>query len=238
MNSMPNLNSADLAEQPLNLRVNELIENVVPPSEKWREYLGASLIGTACARRIQYTWFCDPQLPMRTKDIFARGHFFEAQMRQHLIDAGFKFADPDKLAFSAADELFRGHADGIISDGPQVSALIYPALWECKCLNAKGWCAIERNGLVGLYRVYAAQVAVYQAFLNVTNPALFSVVNADTCERLHFAVPFDAALAQEMSDRALMIIEATKAGELLPRIVDNPDDWRCRMCQWKRRCYR
>jgi hypothetical protein len=30
----------------------------------------------------------------------------------------------------------------------------------------------------------------------VTNPALFSVVNADTCERLHFAVPFNAELAQ------------------------------------------
>jgi hypothetical protein len=235
---MPNLNSDDLSEQPLNLRVNELIEAVEPPSPNYREYLGASLIGNDCQRKIQFIWFCDPMFPRRTKDIFARGHFFEGVMRQHLIDAGFKFADPEKLAFSTADNLFRGHADGIIVDGPQIPALIYPALWECKCLNAKGWRAVARDGLKGLYKVYAAQVAVYQAYLDVTNPALFSVVNADTCERLHFAVPFDAELAQTMSDRAVAIIEATKAGELLPRIVDNPEDWRCRMCPWKERCYR
>jgi hypothetical protein len=235
---MPNLNSTDLSEQPLNIRINELFEAVEPPSEKWREYLGASLIGNECARKIQFTWFCDPKFPMRTKDIFARGHFFEGVMRQHLVDAGFKFADNNKLAFSTADDLFRGHADGIIVDGPQIPALIWPALWECKCLNAKGWRAIASKGLTGLYRVYAAQVAVYQAYLDVTNPALFSVINADTCERLHFAVPFDAALAQMMSDRAVEIIEASRAGELLPRIVDDPEDWRCKMCQWKARCYR
>ena len=28
----------------------------------------------------------------------------------------------------------------------------------------------------------------------------------------------------------LTIIEATRAGELLPRAYDDPQDWRCRMC--------
>jgi hypothetical protein len=104
-------------------------------------------------------------------------------------------------------------------------------------LNAKGWKAIERDGLVGLYAPYATQVAVYQSRLGVTNPALFTVVNADTCDRLHFLVPFDAALAQEMEDKALTIIEATRAGELLGRISENPEDWRCRMCAWRERCW-
>ena len=59
--------------------------------------------------------------------------------------------------------------------GPQVPDLIYPAIWEHKALGAKGWRAIERDGLTGLYHVYAAQVALYQAYLDCTNPALFSV---------------------------------------------------------------
>ena len=63
---------------------------------------------------------------------------------------------------------------------------------------------IERDGLTGLYAPYAAQVAIYQAYLDCTNPALFSVVNADTCERLHFTVPFDVELAHIASDRAVM----------------------------------
>ena len=62
--------------------------------------------------------------------------------------------------------------------------------------------------------------------------------NADTCERLHFFVPFDAERAQEWSDRAAFIIEATRAGELLPRAYDDPQDWRCRMCSHNERCWR
>ena len=116
--------------------------------------------------------------------------------------------------------------------------LLYPCLWEHKCVGAKGWRAIERDGLVGLYATYAGQVATYQAYFNIPNAALFSVVNADTCERLHFLVPFDAQLAQVMSDRAVTVIEATRAGELLPRVTENPDDWRCKICGHRERCWR
>jgi hypothetical protein len=105
-------------------------------------------------------------------------------------------------------------------------------------LKAKGWRTIERDGLTGLYEVYAAQVAIYQAYLDLTNPALFSVVNADSCERLHFVVPFNAQLAQLTSDRAVAVIEATRAGELLPRVTEDPDDWRCRICSHPGRCWR
>lgn len=203
------LNRAILSAKPLNQRVNELIEAAEPSTPNTRQYLGASDIGSECLRKIQLNWFCDPQFPARTLDIFARGHFFEELSKQHLIKAGFKFAAKVRLKFEAAGSLFRGHADGILVAGPQVDGLIYPAIWEHKALGAKGWRAIERDGLTGLYRVYAAQVALYQAYLDCTNPALFMCLNADTCERLSFMVPFDPQLAQEISDRAVMVIEAT-----------------------------
>jgi len=231
------LNRSNLSDRPINNLINDLIEQSEPPSENYRQYLGASSIGSECLRKVQYTWMCDPQFPARIKDIFARGHFFEDVTRKHLIAAGFKFAPDEQLEFRAADGLFRGHADGILIAGPQLPALRYPCLWEAKCLKAKGFKVIERDGLTGLYAPYAAQVAIYQAYLNVTNPALFSVICADTCERLHFFVPFDAQLAQTMSDRAVAIIEATRAGELLPRITENPNDWRCRGCSFRSRCW-
>jgi hypothetical protein len=234
---MLDFNRANLSDQPINRLVNELIEATAPPSENYRRYLGASAIGTECLRKTQYDWFCDPEFPVRTQDIFARGHFFEEVTRQHLIAAGFRFANAG-LEFKAAEGLFRGHGDGVIVVGPCVPALIYPCLWEHKCLGSKGWRAVERDGLTGLYTVYAAQVAIYQAYLDLTNPALFSVVNADSCERLHFLVPFDAQLAQLTSDRAVAITEATRAGELLSRITEDSEDWRCRMCSHRARCWR
>jgi len=237
--SVIDLNHEILADRPLNRLINDLIERAAPASENFRYYLGASQTGSECLRKIQYDWMRDPVFPVRTRDIFARGHFFEGLARQHLVAAGFEFEPKEeRLRFQVVDGLFRGHADGIIIAGPALPAVCYPCLWECKCIKDKGWKAIERDGLVGLYATYAAQVAIYQAYLEVTNPALFTVVNADTCERLHFSVPFDAQLAQLTSDRAVTIITATKAGELLPRAYDKPTDWHCKMCAHKEHCWK
>jgi hypothetical protein len=232
------LNRANLSDRPISTLINELIERTDPPSQNYRAYLGASSIGSECLRKVQFDWMCDPVFPVRIKDIFARGHFFEDLTRRHLVAAGFEFAPAKQLEFRTADGLFRGHADGIIVAGPELPALIYPCLWEHKCVKDKGWRAIERDGLVGLYAPYAGQTAIYQAYLDITNPALFTVVDADTAERLHFLVPFDAQLAQATSDRAVAVIEATRAGELLPRISEDPNDWRCKMCAHRERCWR
>jgi len=160
-------------------------------------------------------------------------------MRRLLVAAGFKFAPDEACAFSAIDGALRGHADGIIHNGPSLPGayVIYPLIWEHKCTNAKNWRAIERDGLEKAFPHYAAQVSLYQAYLDITNPALFTVTNADTCEWLHFLVPFNAERAQLYSDRAVNIIEATRAGELLPRAFDDPEDWRCRLCPHKERCW-
>jgi hypothetical protein len=136
--------------------------------------------------------------------------------------------------------LIKGHADGIIVRAPSDSGfeLATPSIWEHKGLNAKNFRAVERDGLRKLFPRYAAQVALYQAFLEVTNPALMTLVNADTCERLHFTVPFDARLAQEASDRAVAVIQATQRGELLARLDPDLEDFRCKWCSQLDRCQR
>ena len=105
-------------------------------------------------------------------------------------------------------------------------------------LGAKGWRALERDGLEKAYPQYATQIWIYQAYLDVDRaPALFTALNANTCERLHLLVPFNAERAQAWSDRAVAVIEATRAGELLPRISDDASDWRCKMCGHRERCW-
>lgn len=236
---MLDFNRANLSQTPLNLALNMLIQQAEPREQNVRQYLGASAIGNECLRRVQYDWLVDPAHPTRVRDIFARGHFFEEVSRQHLMRAGFRFAPPERFGFAAAGGLFRGHADGILVAGPELPGVGYPCLWEHKCLAAKGHRAIERDGLAKAYPQYAAQVAIYQAYLDVADhPALFTVTNADTTERLHLLVPFDAERAQAWSDRAVAVIRATQAGELLPRLTDGQNDWRCKMCGHRERCWR
>ena len=54
------------------------------------------------------------------------------------------------------------------------------------------------------------------------NPALFTAINKDSQEIWFELVPFDGGLAQRMSDRAVRVISATEAGELLPRVTPPP----------------
>lgn len=211
-----------------------------------RDYLGASRLGVSCARALQYEFAKAPVDPGRDADgrllrIFRRGHVMEDCMVDWLRAAGFDLrtrkANGDQFGFSAAGGRLQGHIDGVIVGGPE--GFTYPALWENKCLGSKSWRDLEKSGLAVAKPVYAAQVAIYQAYLELhEQPAIFTAVNADTMEIYTELVPFDAALAQRMSDRALTVISATEAGELLPRAFHDPTHFECRMCAWQDRCWR
>src|SRR5215472_18172648 len=105
---MLNLNRASLSLEPINVAVNDAIERAAATTaELPRPYLGASIIGYECARRVQYSWWCKPELAARTHEIFDRGHYFEERARRRLIAAGFKFAPPEVLTFTAAGGALR-----------------------------------------------------------------------------------------------------------------------------------
>lgn len=211
-----------------------------------RQYLGASRLGVACERALQFEYAKAPfdhgrDTQGRMLRIFERGHVMEDCMVAWLRDAGFDLrtrkANGEQFGFSVAEGRLQGHVDGVIVGGPAVFA--YPALWENKCLGNKSWRELEKDGLAVAKPVYAAQVAIYQAYLDLhEHPAIFTALNADTMEIYTELVPFDAALAQRMSDRGVKVITATEAGELLPRGFNDPTHFECRMCAWQDRCWR
>jgi hypothetical protein len=178
-------------------------------------------------------------LPARVRSIFARGHFFEARTREHLVTAGFTFAPTEACEFVALNGDLQGHSDGVVLRAPAMPGIYFPTpcIWEHKALNAKNWRAVARDGLEKTFLRYAVQIALYQFFLDKLNPALVSVANADSCELLHFTLPFDPKLAELWIKRAAEVIAATRKGELLPRAYDSPDDWRCKICEHRERCW-
>ena len=220
-----------------------------------REYLGGSRVGHACERALQFEFAGAPKdegadFPGRTLRIFAIGHALEDLAIKWLRAAGVdlytrKGNDPDgqQFGFSVAGGRIRGHADGIIAGAPEALKLGVPALWECKTMNAKNWRETVKSGVAVAKPIYAAQIALYQAYMNASvpglasNPALFTAINKDTAELHHELVPFNAELAQRMSDRAVRILRATDAGELLPRLARERDHFECRMCPYANRCW-
>jgi hypothetical protein len=222
--------------------INTAIDNAIVKrmaEEEGREYLGASSLGHDCLRKIQFDWRQPVKPQPRTKRIFDRGHWWEAYCVELMQQAGFRFVrNAPRVGFSQLGGKFKGHGDGMIIAGPEIEGLAYSCLWEAKGLGSKGWTKLSKEGLNKAYPGYADQVALYQAYFDLTeNPAIFTACNLDTMEILHLLVPFDPERAQAASDRAVTVIRADEAGELLPRIGANADDWRCKMCSHKTKCW-
>lgn len=224
-----------------------------------RDYLGASRLGVACERALQFEFAQAPKddgadFSGQVLRIFVIGHMLEDLAIRWLRVAGIDLVTrkPDdgsqrprrQFGFSVAGGRIRGHVDGIIMGAPAALGLRTPALWECKTMNAKNWRACVKDGVAISKPVYAAQIAIYQAYMEPVvpgisaAPALFTAINKDTAELYHELVPFDAPLAQRMSDRGVRILQATDAGELLPRVAQSRDFYECRFCSYADRCWR
>lgn len=219
---------------------------------KPRSYLGASRLGVECARALQYEYMHVPvdagkSFSGQLLRNFEMGHVFESMVVKWLSNAGFSISifdiDGSQFGFSSLNGRMRGHIDGVVIETPEELDLPCPMLFECKALNGKSWRDLQRHGLAKSKPVYAAQVALYQAYMSkrfeglADNPAMFGAVNKDTAEIYIELVPFDGERAQQASDKAVNIFRACDAGEILPRVSTDPEFYQCKMCQWQQRCW-
>jgi hypothetical protein len=237
-------------------RVTAFIDEVLArerAAEPPRHYLGASRIGHACGRALQYEYAQAPvdpgrELSGRVIRVFEVGHALEDLAVRWLRLTGFDLytrkRNGEPFGFSVAGGRIQGHVDGILNGGPNALGLAYPALWECKTMNDKAWRETSKHGVAKAKPIYAAQVAIYQAYMEGSipgisqPPAFFTGINKDSQELYFESVPFDGGLAQRISDRAVRILQATEAGELLPRIATTPTHQECKVCPWQDPCWR
>lgn len=233
--------------------VNNLIDEALRQrnlSEKPRKYLGASALGDPCERRLQLDYLLaneDEHCPEpdyrgfdgQTIRRFDAGHEFERLAANWIQEAGFFLVTGDDAGYQAGGETANGriqwHIDGVIQNGPLDIA--YPCLWEHKGVGNKSFSKFIRDGVKIANPVYAAQIAFYQAYMDLPNPAWFTVTNTDTKEMHHELVEFDAELAQATSDKGVRILENTDAGLLMPAVAQSGDHFQCRGCRWWGYCW-
>lgn len=218
-----------------------------------RSYLGASRLGVACDRALQFEFATAPpdpgrDFPGRILRVFEVGHVLEDLAARWLRMAGIdlltRTRQGDQFGFSVCDGQIQGHVDGIIVGALASLDWSFPMLWECKTMNAQNWRDCVKRGVTVAKPVYAAQIAIYQAYMEgeiegiSRQPCLFTAINKDSQEIWFELLPFDAVLAQRASDRAVRILDATAYGELLPRSFTDPTHYECKFCQWSERCWR
>jgi hypothetical protein len=200
-----------------------------------RAYIGASMLGDPCARRIAYEWGGDPGAPPEGLGlrIFETGHVLEDLLARWMRRAGFDLltVDPNTgQQFTFTDGPIEGHADGVITGGPDLG-FDYPVLWEAKGLNERSWNDLVKNGLRRSKPIYYGQCVLYTAYLDLAF-GLFTALNKNTQEIYHELVRFDLAEAQRLIDLAVEIAR----GALPPRAWAEPV-WFCGYCQFASSCW-
>lgn len=234
-------------------------------NEPVRNYLGASQIGEECERNLQYSYTHTPidegrEFTGQQLRIFATGHaaeeaiaetmddagaaassFFNALTADWMSEAGFSLTrfdeDGKQYGFETLGGKFAGHIDGVIVGGPVIPGLRYPCGWESKALKAKSWNKIKKHKLRVASPVYYGQLQTYMPYMELEQ-FLFTALNKNEQLLHHEVINFDATSAQALSDKAVRVISNSESGNLLPRIASNPDFYRCKYCDWAKRCWK
>lgn len=211
-----------------------------------RNYLGGSRIGVECERALQYEFTKTPVDPERDFKgriikVFARGHWSEAYTASILQKGGFGLSLVDEnglqFGFECHDGWFKGHRDGAFISGPEDRGP-WPRLWEHKCLMQKYYLPILKHGIRAKNPTYYGQCQYYMEKFNLTeNPAYFSVMNPNTMEIYWEEIPFDSNYFDMLDAKAARIISSCREGEILPRISEKKDFFKCKMCSYRERCF-
>ena len=181
-----------------NQSINELLDRRLlqwHEMQEKRTYLGASMIGDECIRKVQLQYLGhEPTITAKQVRTFDIGHRLEDLVIHWLRIAGFyvvtKDEDGKQFGFSTADGKIAGHVDGIIQAFPK--ELLDPtsrwpagratngcsvtlprratngcsnSLLEVKTMSNKSWNDTVKRGVLVSKPIYYVQVQLYMAYM-------------------------------------------------------------------------
>lgn len=207
-------------------------------AEKPRAYLGGSIIGDECNRKLWYgfRWASASAATGRLYRLFQTGHLAEPRFIKDLRDIGVEVWERDpktgkQFAFSDVYGHFRGNTDGMARRVPGGGAQDH--LLEFKTHSAKSFGELRKKGVVEGKPMHWIQMNTYMGWAKYER-AVYVAVNKDT-EELHIErVKFDPLVFMRTVAKAEAIIFAT-----LPpsRVSDDPAFHLCKMCDHSLVCH-
>ena len=197
----------------------------------FRDHLGASLIGKACARALWYDfrWVTASRHPGRLLRLFETGQQEEARLVRNLRATGATVLEVDpETGRQFRVEAHGGHFGGSL-DGVAIGLLEAPKTWhvlEFKTHSVRSFADLVAKGVAASKPQHAAQMQVYMHLTGISR-ALYVAVCKDT-DALHIErVDADKDMAERLIEKAGRVIFAQRPPS---RISEDPAWYECRMC--------
>ena len=208
---------------------------------KTRGYIGASILGHSCERRIWLEWnghkapiSKTPREILKTgsrEEKFDRGRHEEERLIKALQGAGYLVVDRQG-AFSVLDGNFQGHIDGIIIDEKGTKYIL-----EIKSTQEKYFNALIKGGVKKTFGAYYLQCQMYMHFFKIPR-TLFLAVNKNNGEVYQAILELDEAEIEMGLRKINKIISHGK--DMPPALADAndvPPKMPCQYCDFVSFCY-
>jgi hypothetical protein len=200
--------------------------------ETFRNYIGASSIGSDCLRQLYYEFnnFDGEQIPAKLQRIFDVGSTLEGLIISWLQECGLQIEIPGKgnnfLGFKDKSlKYFQGHCDALILEPRSILELKTARDSSFKIFVSKGCKAWSPR--------YYAQVQSYMGMSEIERASIL-VLNKDTSEVHDELIEFNEYYYEELKIRAQAIFKAETPP---PRVNNSPFWFQCKMCRFKRICH-
>jgi hypothetical protein len=180
-----------------------------------RDYLGMSLIGEECERKLWLKVHGAREHPLdgRIARVFDMGNAVEVRVKADFREANFVI-DGEQLEFTDFSGRFRGHCDGIIKGITQKDHIL-----EIKSANDESFKKFRRQGIKSR-PIYYDQVQCYMGYSKLER-ALFVVENKNNQELYLERVYFDRSRFEELKEKAQRILTAEIAPDIQNKNCDN-----------------
>lgn len=207
--------------------------------EQERTYLGASIIGDSCDRKLWYLfrWAFEPEVfDGRKLRLFETGHLEEDRMIGWLRAAGIHVdaLDPEtgeQFAISDVGGHFRGHLDGEAVGVFQAPATVH--VLECKTHNEDSFKGLSRRGVEVEHPKHESQMQVYMHKRGRTRSLYIAKCKNDDALYVE-RVRYDPEKAMRLIAKAERIVTTDSAPA---KYSDDPDNFVCRLCSRREGCH-
>lgn len=222
----------------LGLVIPHISDAYRPENESFRGHMGASQIGSECARSIWYNfrWATKPDFNGRLLRLFNRGHLEEARFIAMLLMIGCEVYQQDEngnqYRISHAEGHFGGSGDGTVIGLPELD-MTTVALAEFKTHGEKSFASLEAEGVRNSKFEHYVQMNVYMRKMGL-GVGLYLAVNKNTDALYGEIIPLDSNIADQFLERGEKLVFAE---EPPTKINNSPGFFKCRFCDHRPVCH-